>query len=208
MFIMNPKQPRWKIHLRKYQYHYKCGLLAFSLCMLITLNWDVQFGGYTLGIWFLDKFSTALTILLVAYIAQQIFNKNAKAREDRERRLAALYRVMNSLHEIEDMAKELYNPNFSISDLLVPAKKELKNIHITLLLHKIPLQKCHHKLESALKQSVPHIPLRHEINPEFDSSEKEKLHRILNYLKNVLDPAISEFKTKVIKQFKTIEINH
>jgi len=137
MVIMNPAQPKWKIHLKKYQLHYKCGLLAFTLSILIALNWGVQFGEYTLGIWLLDKFSTALTILLVAYIAQYIFNKNAKLREDRERRLAALYRIMNSLHEIEEMAKGLYNPQLSISGVLSPAKKELQNIHTNLLLHKL-----------------------------------------------------------------------
>ncbi len=176
--------------------------------MLIALNWEVQFGEYTLGIWFLDKFSTALTILLVAYIAQQIFNKNAKSREDRERRLAALYRLMNSLHEIEEIIKGLYDPRVSIGSILSTAKKEIKNMRTTMLLHKLPLQKSLNNLYGALEQSSQPIATMNAIMPKYEGSEYQDVHRLTNFLENVLDPAIADLKTNIIKQFKNVEINH
>ncbi len=90
-----------RIHLNRYDYIYIFWLspIGFTLALLL---WQLFSQGFVLTVngwefwkWIIDKTVYIGGIILVAFLAQKIFNENARNRENRERRLLALERMMS-----------------------------------------------------------------------------------------------------------------
>ena len=69
-------------------------LVIFSIWK--GFDWKLDSTTWPIWFWALDKFITIISIIAAALIAQNIFNKNAKSRENRERRLKVIEKLIET----------------------------------------------------------------------------------------------------------------
>ena len=93
------------------------------LAMNYGLNWKLNTESWPFWLWAMDKLITVGTIVGAALIAQHIFNKNARKRENRERRLL-------KIDECLILAEELIDP---IGNFLRSNDQNLEKHYIALI---------------------------------------------------------------------------
>ncbi len=196
---------RKKSYFRKLYWYIPIAILLACISYVLCLNWGFNTSEAPLWFWALDKFITVSTLLGAAYGAQYVFNKNARVRENRERRLKVLHDAMNSLHGIELIIKGFYDFDIPIEKIISPAKKEIRNMLSSMELHKIMLKKELKALEDAISEAVKSRAMMASRPSSYGVTDTRPL---LLYFEKVLEPSIDKLKARVVSKYKDIEENH
>ncbi len=150
--------------------------------------------------WAISTVVTVLSIFGAAYFAQRVFNKNARIREDRERRLQALQEILTNIHELASLQNKIEVANKDRGEnwnrmLLITLK-----IHSINLLLKFGVHKDIKNVECAIKSLGDY--LKENLSNTDTSQPIQAIDKsILSNLTSSTGALIKE----VIRKFNSIE---
>jgi len=117
-------------------------------------SWKVSTENWPVWLWLVDKGIAVGSIILAALWAQHIFNENALRRENRERRLESVIKVLEQLSELGDKLTRFYNSKTEdINPVYQDAFTQLVHISIFTKIYYPELTEdiyqCHKKLTNS-----------------------------------------------------------
>lgn len=143
-------------------------------------SWKVSNENWPFWLWLVDKLITVGSIVFAALLAQRIFNQNALKRENRERRLESVIKVLVQLSELGDKLTRFYNSKTEdIDPIYQDAFTQLVHISIFTKIYYPELTadifQCHEKLTNSKTQLSNYLTsfkkqIRNEYQRDAESS--------------------------------------
>jgi hypothetical protein len=155
--------------------------------------------------WAIGTAITVLSIFGAAYFAQKVFNKNARIREDRERRLLGLEEILTITHELaallNDMGKSIEQIDNSWNKMILAI---LKAHSINTLLG-FELNKSINRVENVVKQ------LGYYLEDNLDkcrTDEDEPFHAVSKEIRASFISSITTLTNEIVVTFNSTEKKH